>query len=219
MRQLSVLILFAIICGSVTMTKAQDTKPAKKIVMRFVSPLKDEWKVNSYKFAQVCEYPTEDGGVKTWGRHLGEDVNLKAGTKVYAIAPGKVAYAMVHPGKSKDARNWGGVVVLGHWISEKEALYSLYGHLNLKKGLEKGQYVEEGDELGTVAPMLSGENGWWEDAHVHIQICLDLDDKYRGGVLPGYAKDMAPHRLQDHMAFSELLRRYKAGMTIAELAK
>jgi murein DD-endopeptidase MepM/ murein hydrolase activator NlpD len=194
---------------------------AKKVVVqRFVSPLKEEWKVNSYKFAQECEYETSTGK-KNWGKHLGEDMNVLAGTKVYAIAPGKVAYAdqMSHLGKSKDARNWGGIVVIGHWTSETEALYSLYGHIKLKPGLERGQYVNEGDELGEVAPSLSPENGWWEDSHLHLQICLDHKDVYRGGVLAGYAKDQAPNRLEDHMPASLLIKHFKPGMTINQMTK
>lgn len=241
MRTLWMVVIASALCIGCTTSKEQPSKeptaqkdtpkapettapqpPGKKkvVVTRFVSPFKDKaWEANSYKFEEVCEYETEGGGKKNWGRHLGEDCNVKADTKVFAIAPGKVAYASIHPGKSKDARNWGGIVVLGHWISETEALYSLYGHLKLKEGLERGQYVSEGDELGTVAPALSGDNGWWEDAHLHLQICLDPDDVYRGGVLRGYASDKAPTRLEDHMAPSALIRRFKAGMTIKELMK
>ncbi len=234
MRNFSWMIVALSLCFGCSCTDSQPPTPSqstkngmpkviakqKIIVTRFSSPWKDkEWEVNSYKFGEVCHYKTEDGGEKNWGRHLGEDVNVKAGTKVYAIAPGKVAYVWVHPGKSKDARNWGGIVVLGHWISQTETLYSLYGHLNLETELEYGQYVEEGDELGTVAPKLTEDNGWWEDAHLHLQICLDPNDKYQGGVLAGYAKDTAPNRLEDHLAPSALFRRFKTGMTIKELTK
>jgi hypothetical protein len=210
-----VLLAGLVFCASIN---AQP--PKKVIVTRFASPLKDKaWEVNSYKFGEECEYYTENGSTKKWGRHLGEDMNLPPSTKIYAMAAGKVAYTSIHPGKSKDARNWGGIVILGHWTSQSEALYSLYGHIKPKPGLERGHYVKEGDELGEVAPPLTAENGWWEDAHLRLQVCLDLDDKYRGGVLSGYAVQQAPNRLEDHMAPSVLIRRFKAGMSIKELIK
>jgi murein DD-endopeptidase MepM/ murein hydrolase activator NlpD len=205
--------------------------PKKTIVQRFVSPLKDkdgkllEWKPNSYKFGEVCTYPNESGKEIEWGRHLGEDRNLPAGTKIYAMAPGKIAYANVRPGENRDKRNWGGLLITGNWTSATEALYIYYGHINIKKGLKQGDYLEEGDEVGEVAPKESKENGWWKDSHVHIQVNLDLDDKLPGVIKPnkegpaGYAKKDAPYRLEDHMAATDLIRRFKPGMTIKELMK
>lgn len=193
---------------------------AKVIVTQFRSPLGgQDWDVNSYRFGEVCSYETADGRKKNWGQHLGEDCNLEPGTPIHPIAPGKVAYVGQHLGRSKDNRNWGGVVILGHWISDTEALYSLYGHLDIREGLEKGQMVTPESKLGTVAAKLTPENGWWEDAHLHLQVCLDPDDVYRGGILRGYAHDQAPNRLEDHIAPSLLLRRFTPETTIKDLMK
>jgi murein DD-endopeptidase MepM/ murein hydrolase activator NlpD len=226
-RILATLLVFCL--GSIeasdsSLSTATEVKPVEKsrkvIVTQFQSPFRDKkWEVNSYKFGEVCEYETESGGKKNWGRHLGEDCNVKAGTSVYPIAPGKIAYIGQHPGTSKDKRNWGGIVILGHWISNTEALYSLHGHLRLNEDLKRGQMVTTDDKLGTVAASLTPQNGWWEDAHLHLQVCLDPDDLYRGGVLRGYAHDKAPNRLEDHIAPSELFRRFKAGTTIKQLMK
>lgn len=193
-------------------SEEQKTDKTKLIATEFSSPLKGkEWKPNSYKFGQDCSYPIESGQKKRWGLHLGEDFDVDAGTQVHAIGDGKVSYAQVHPGKSKDARNWGGVVIMGHWISDTEAIYSLYGHLKLDPNLKEGTIVKRGHLLGTVAPVSSPENGWWEESHLHLQIIIDPDDVYRGGILSGYAQGKAPNRLKDCMAPSEFFKRRREG--------
>jgi hypothetical protein len=214
---------------AVSQPKAEQPKPKKIIVQRFVSPLKDKdgkpipWQPNSYKFGEVCSYPDESGKLINWGRHLGEDHNLKAGTKIYAIAPGKVAYANVRPGKSKDERNWGGLLITGNWTSDDEALYIYYGHIVIRQGLKQGDYVAEGELLGEVAPEESAENGWWEKSHVHIQVNLDLDNKLPGIIKPnklapaGYAKQEAPHRFEEHVSAAYLMKQFKPGMKLSEL--
>ena len=65
--------------------------------------------------------------------NLGEDCNVKSGTKVYAIADGRVNFVGVRPGISKDQRNWGGIVILGHWISEDEAFYFESGKVDYQR--------------------------------------------------------------------------------------
>lgn len=193
-------------------TEAKKPGKTKVIATEFSSPFKDkEWKPNSYTFGQDCSYPTESGEKKNWGLHLGEDDNVDAGTPVCAIGDGKVSYAKNHPGKSKDARNWGGVVIMGHWISGTEAIYSLCGHIKLDPHLREGEIVKRGHLLGTVAPALTLENGWWEETHLHLQIIIDPDDVYRGGILRGYAHDKAPNRLKDCIAPTEFFKRRKEG--------
>lgn len=231
MRRYALVVLLALSTGCSEPTPATPppspppevktvTPPSKTkvIVTEFRSPLGDQgWTVNSYAFGEVCSYETADGSKKNWGKHLGEDCNVKPGTPVHPIAPGKVSYVGEHLGQNKDKRNWGGIVILGHWISETEAVYSLYGHLDIRDGLEKGQMVTPETKLGTVAAALTPENGWWEDAHLHLQVCLDPDDVYRGGVLRGYASDKAPNRLEDHIAPTQLFHLFKPGITIKQL--
>ncbi|TSC58979.1 MAG: hypothetical protein Greene041619_160 [Candidatus Peregrinibacteria bacterium Greene0416_19] len=185
------------------------TAQEKVIAKSFVSPVQGKaWKPDTYLFGRAYSYPTEKKGVlKEWGVHLGEDMTLDPGTPVCAVADGKVAYIGMHPGKSKDVRNWGGVVVLGHWLSDKTAVYTLCGHLELNPKLSRGDQVKQGDELGKVAPKESAANGWWEIPHAHVQINLDPADKFRPKNMPGrgYAGGEAPFRLIDHIALSEVL--------------
>lgn len=176
----------------------------------FLPPFKG-WKVNSYGFGEDCSYPTEDGKEKHWGLHLGEDCDVEAGTVVGAIGDGKVMYVGPHPGESKDKRNWGGLVILAHRLPNKNFVYSLYGHLVLDASLTKGQQVKRGDALGTVAPKDTPENGWWEEAHLHLQIIVDQTDVYRGGVLRGYASDKAPNRVADCVAPSAFFEMFGPG--------
>ena len=170
----------------------------------FTPPVAGGWKPDSYQFGQDCSYPMENGTLKRWGLHLGEDMNLKTGTEVLAIGNGKVMVAQVYPGSSKDKRNWGGVVILAHKLANGNVIYSLSGHLKVRKDLKKGDRVKRGDVLGHIAPALTAENGWWEDEHLHLQIIVDQTDVYRGGVLRGYAHEKAPNRLADCIAPSAL---------------
>src|SRR3990170_4661574 len=67
-----------------------------------------------YKFGKEYSYKNEKGKKINWGKHLGEDVNLKAGTSIFAIGRGKVVKAKFYLGKDKDHRNWGGIVIIAH---------------------------------------------------------------------------------------------------------
>lgn len=194
----------------------------KVIITSFGSPIKGtKWKVNSYKFGERCSYDTEKPGVtKDWGHHNGEDMDLPEGMVVVAAADGKVNFADVLPGTNRDQRSWGGVVVLGHWVSEKQAVYTLYGHIKIREGLKKGDFVRKGETIGTVAAGPSKGNGWWEASHLHFQINVDpLDTEGKGimrsGLIKGYAQSYnkegklfdnpAPNRLADNVAPSEVL--------------
>lgn len=211
--------------GLVLATCSIATAQEKKLTTSFASPVKGkEWKPDSYGFGQDCSYPTEKEGVtKRWGNHLGEDMTLDPGTVIVAAGDGKVMYIATHKGESRDKRNWGGVIILVHWISDKTVVFTLYGHLELNDKLKKDDFVKKGDDLGKVAKALSSENGWWEESHLHFQINLDPKDVYRGGILAGYAQRYvdgkltdfpAPNRQLDNVAPSEV---YKAKDSIAFL--
>lgn len=145
-----------------------------------------EWKVNSYRFKQRCEY---DG--KDWGLHLGEDCNIKAGTVVKSIGKGKIVYSALHTSKKSPKqgghRNWGNIIIIAHKNPKtRKAFFSLYGHLG-KRFVKKGNRVKLGQKIGTIAEAWTRENGWWEDAHLHLAICLI--HKWQGKVFPGYWKN------------------------------
>lgn len=179
----------------------------RRLTHFFTSPVIGRmWQPRSYQFGRRYSYPNEQGESIDWGLHLGEDMELPAGNRIVATGAGKVVYADYHPGSSKNDRNWGGIVILAHWISEDRVMFSLYGHLEIEPNLTKGDWVHQGQTLGTIAPSLTPENGWWEEAHLHFQLNVDPTDQYRGGVLTGYDKgNAAPNRLEDNVAPSQVL--------------
>ena len=177
----------------------------------FDSPIQGKsWRSLSYEFGKRYSYARESGEMRDWGLHLGEDVDLAPGTPIVATGRGEVVYSAYHMGENKDKRNWGGIVILAHWISQDRAMYSLYGHLELHPDLKKGDILRKGDVLGWIAPPLTPENGWWEEAHLHFQMNIDPKDAYRGGVLAGYDKNRdAPNRIQDHVRPMDVFRAEK----------
>lgn len=219
MRRIIMVPFAATLAILTTASAVEPQRVIKQIATELSSPFKGtEWEPNSYKFGQDCSYPKEDGTQRRWGQHLGEDQTADPGRPVYAIADGKISYAKMHPGKSKDARNWGGVVIQGIWVTEGNAFYVLYGHLKLNPELKEGSIAKRGDLLGWVGCKLTPENGWWEESHLHLQIILDPTDVYRGGILMGYAQrtvdgklveNAAPNRLRDCMSAKELFEKYK----------
>lgn len=138
-------------------------------------PLKN-YRVNGLAFGRRAEY---DG--KLWGIHLGEDVRVPAGTDVFAIGDGEVAYAGLHAG-SRERRNWGHIAILRHCDpATRRPFYSLYGHLGeVYKRI--GETVRLGEPLGFVGKSLSRENGYWS-AHLHFAI---YTGPWNDKVLPGY---------------------------------
>jgi len=144
------------------------------------------WKVNSHKFKQRCFYDGID-----WGLHLGEDCNIKAGTIVKAIGRGRVVHSALYATKESPKkggyRNWGNIIIIAHKNPEtKTIFYSLYGHLN-KRLVKEGDKVDLGQKIGTIAKAWTQENGWWEQAHLHLAIC-DAPLK-QGKVFHGYWKE------------------------------
>jgi|GEM_PF-599413 len=125
---------------------------------------------NSYKFGEEV-----DG----WGRHLGQDYAVKAGTLVTSIAEGKVVYSHLHPA-TEEKKNWGNVVIIAHKYKGK-LVFSLYGHLG-ERLVELGTEVEKGQQIGTVGKGYTPENGNWEE-HLHFAI---FRGDFLGQVLPGY---------------------------------
>lgn len=165
---------------------------------RFGSPF-EGWEVNSYRFGERCQYPNEEGKMIDWGTHAGADCNTTEGITVCAIQSGICVYSGEHPGKSKDSRNWGGIIIIQHVVNldiTPVPIYSVYGHLSERKAY-LGEGVAHLAAIGTVAPALTAENGWWEDTHLHLGILLDPEWKYPGGVLPGYVTDKFPYQLED----------------------
>jgi murein DD-endopeptidase MepM/ murein hydrolase activator NlpD len=141
-------------------------------------PLK-KYEVNSYKFKQKCTY-----GKVCWGVHLGEDINIKAGTAVKSIGRGKVVYSKLHAGTQKKA-NWGNIIIIAHKHPKtRKVFFSVYAHLQ-NRLVKKGDRVELGQKIGTVAKAKTAQNGMWQDAHLHFAI---YTGPWKNKVLPGYWK-------------------------------
>jgi murein DD-endopeptidase MepM/ murein hydrolase activator NlpD len=140
-----------------------------------------QWRVNSYKFKQPCTY---DGVF--WGVHLGEDCDMRAGTKVYPIGRGRVVYSALTASQSSPRhggrRNWGNLIVIAHKNPKtKKTFFSLYGHLG-NRMVNKGERVDINKPIGTIAKAWTRANGWWEEAHLHLAIT----NLYTGKVPVGY---------------------------------
>lgn len=137
------------------------------------------YRVNSYQFREDCTYD----GVH-WGLHLGEDVNRRAGTPVFAIGRGRVVYSELHPGKP-DHGNWGHIIIIAHVRPRTgRPFFSLYAHLG-QRCTHSGDRVDLSQLIGFVGRASTPENGFWEDEHLHFAIYVG---PWEGRVLTGYWK-------------------------------
>lgn len=140
------------------------------VIKRMEKPIA-KFTPNSYAFGEMVE---------GWGRHLGQDFNIRSGTKVEVVGDGIVVYSALHAG-SKSKPNWGNIIIIAHNLCGK-LIFSLYGHLE-NRLVELGEVVRGGAVIGTVGPEFSIENGWWEE-HLHFAI---YQGEFEGVVLAGYS--------------------------------
>ena len=101
--------------------------------------------------------------------HLGVDLFVEPGTRVYAPLPGEV-----HILHNNDApQDYGPMLVLKHQTDAGVPFFTLYGHLSddTLTRLKVGQKVAEFDEIARVGSPPS--NGDWAP-HLHFQVILDL---------------------------------------------
>lgn len=167
---------------------------------KLIFPLKN-YQVNSYKFKQDCTY----NKVK-WGIHLGEDINIPAGTKVKSIGRGRVVYSKLHPG-TEEKGNWGNIIIIAHKHPKtKKVFFSLYGHLQ-KRLARKGRRVKLGQPIGTIGKTNTPQNGWWKKEHLHFAI---YTGSWKGKILPGYwTKNSKRTKLKYWQKPSEFIKNYK----------
>lgn len=106
--------------------------------------------------------------------HLGVDLWIESGTKVFAPFEGKVFSIENNAGVG----DYGPTIILKHEL-EGEVFYSLYGHLSLNSisTLEKGDTFSTGDELCEIGNY--PENGHWAP-HLHFQLMTNMDDFNEG---------------------------------------
>lgn len=111
----------------------------------------------------------------TYGCHTGADLNLPGasgadkGKPIYAIASGRVTYA----GR---AGTWGNIIVIEHpeglvtypdGHTERQKVYSRYGHVENNILVQTGQDVSRGDNIGFIGLAAGATAGW----HLHFDIC------------------------------------------------
>ena len=132
-----------------------------------------------------------------------------------AVADGRISYNEDVPGTPQRPQ-WGGIIVITHWLNEKVPIYTIYGHIERDQNLKLRDTVKRGQQIGKVAKSKTLQNGWWNvDPHLHLQILLDPLGKYEQGKCPPgndhFRKDgklvpfPAPHRMLDHIAPSEVV--------------
>jgi len=101
--------------------------------------------------------------------HLGMDLNLSAGSPVFAIFDGTIHSFQ----DNAQLFDYGPTIIIEHAIDAKRHFYTLYGHLDrdsLNK-LEVGMAVTAGDKIAEIGD--SDVNGGWPP-HLHFQIITDM---------------------------------------------
>lgn len=111
--------------------------------------------------------------------HLGVDIWVEAGTRIYAPL-GAVVHSFQN---NNNYRDYGPTIILQHQINSFN-FYTLYGHLATSAlgRMREGLYVTRGEYLGEVGT--AQENGGWSP-HLHFQVILDLHERW--GDFPGVA--------------------------------
>ncbi len=102
-------------------------------------------------------------------RHLGLDLFMAAGTKVYT----PLAATVVSVEIEKDRLGYGGLIALRHEPAGCPAFVTLWGHLahEALDRLKPGDRLEAGAQVGTMGT--PSENGGWAP-HLHLQISTDI---------------------------------------------
>lgn len=100
--------------------------------------------------------------------HIGIDIWMKAGTKIYCPLPGKLHSYNYNTGFG----DFGPTIVIEHNINGID-FYTMYGNLSLSSlnDLKTGNPYQKGDIIGEVGG--SFENGQWPP-HLHFQIITDM---------------------------------------------
>ncbi len=134
-------------------TAQPDDAATNLLATSFRFPINGDWQVAS-DFGD-----TTDSGI-----HLGEDASMPEGTGVYASAEGIVKFA-------GQASGYGQAVIIEH-DTGNEQVCTVYGHLNLKLGLQVSprQEVSKGQIIGYVASNDENEDVKTWSPHIHFGI-------------------------------------------------
>jgi hypothetical protein len=117
---------------------------------------------NLYNVQDWQEYNSDAGGY-----HPGEDWNgdgggsSDVGTPVYAIAGGTV---VAIKDKVFTSGDYGSGIAIEHTLPNGGKIYSVYVHIDITSGLNVGDFVGQGDRVGTIANITS------LPPHLHFEI-------------------------------------------------
>jgi len=113
--------------------------------------------------------------------HLGLDLYMPAGSRVYAPLDGKV-----HSFNNNRAPlDYGPTIIIAHRTGDGDRFDTLYGHLSPDslKGLKVGMAVPKGRPIARIGD--TAVNGGWPP-HLHFQIMVDMLGEH--GNFPGVAR-------------------------------
>jgi len=113
--------------------------------------------------------------------HLGLDLYMPAGSRIYAPLDGRV-----HSFNNNRAPlDYGPTIIIEHQTGEGDSFYTLYGHLSPDSlnGLEVGRPVAKGQPIAQIGD--TDVNGGWPP-HLHFQIMVDMLGEH--GNFPGVAR-------------------------------
>ncbi len=126
------------------------------------------------------KFPLFTGGEEPRTLHLGIDIFLPSGTRIFCPLPA-ILHSFCNNNKQGD---YGPTIILEHALGGV-TFYTLYGHLSLEslEGKVEGMKIEKGGAIGEIG---SDEvNGRWPE-HLHFQIISDMSGMK--GDFPGVAK-------------------------------
>ncbi len=105
-------------------------------------------------------------------QHLGIDIFIPAGSRVYAALNGTLYSSANH----NQAFDYGGCIILKHSIPQTDIVfYTLYGHLSpLSIKYKPGDAVNAGDQIALLGNI--EDNGQWPP-HLHFEIITDMLDQ------------------------------------------
>jgi len=113
--------------------------------------------------------------------HLGLDLYMPAGSRVYAPLDGKVHSLQ----NNRAPLDYGPTLVIAHQTGDGDRFYTLYGHLSADSldGLKAGMPAPKGRSIAQIGD--TDTNGGWPP-HLHFQIITDMLGE--SGDFPGVAR-------------------------------
>jgi murein DD-endopeptidase MepM/ murein hydrolase activator NlpD len=142
--------------------------------------------INANLIKPTAGVMTDNFGCPTmWGVrwHDGIDIAHGIGTPIKATASGVIYEKGNHPG------GYGYYVIVKHTIGGQR-FYSLYAHMNAPSNRGVGEYVNQGDRIGSM-----GNTGWSTGSHLHFALLSQTFESTRSpGCVYGSSKCYNPAR-------------------------